>query len=96
MSELPPMDGHWHGWSQSVQIDLPALRAYAQAVYANSDEFVAGLSDADLGNEVDLSAIGFGRQSLGMLLSVLVSNVHWHTGEISCLKGIQGYQGYPF
>jgi hypothetical protein len=96
LSEMPPSDGRWHEWSQRVAIDLPALRAYAQAVYAATDEYLAGLTDTDIAQTIDLSAIGFGQQTLGRLLSIMLANVHWHTGEIACLKGLQGQKGYPF
>jgi len=96
LSELPPMGGDWYAWGQGVVIDLAGVRAYAQAVYAQTDEYLASLTDADVGKEVDLSAIGFGRQPLVMLCSILISNVQWHTGEISCVKGLQGHKGYPF
>lgn len=96
LSEMPPMDGKWHEWNQRVAIDLPALRTYAQAVYAATDEFLAALTDADMGRTLDLSAMGFGEQSLGWLLGIMLANVHWHTGEIACLKGVQGHKGYPF
>lgn len=28
--------------------------------------------------------------------SILIANVQWHTGEVSCVKGLQGEKGYPF
>ncbi len=96
VSEPPPSDGKWHEWAQQVSVDLAALRAYAQAVYAATDEYLASLNDADLGQEIDLSAMGFGVQNLGWFLGVMLANIQWHTGEIACLKGLQGKTGYPF
>jgi len=96
LSEMPPLDGKWHEWSQRVAIDLPALRTYAQAVYATTDAYLGGLTDANLGQTLDLSAMGFGQQTLGWLLGIMIANVQWHTGEIACLKGLQGQKGYPF
>jgi DinB superfamily len=96
LSELPPMGGSWSEWSHRVQVDVAAARAYGQAVYADTDAYLATLTDADLGRTVDLSPMGLGQQGLGWLLSIMLNNVAWHTGEISCLKGLQGAKGYPF
>ena len=95
VSEPPPM-GAWDEWGRRVKVDLDALRQYAQAVYAATDEYLATLGDEDLGQEIDLSAVGFGVQPLGTFLSILCMNAVAHTGEISVIKGLQGLQGYPF
>jgi hypothetical protein len=96
MSEPPPPGAAMHEWSQRTTIDLTALRQYAQAVYAATDEYLASLSDADLAEQIDASAFGAGMQPRSYLLGLLLANLHWHTGEIACLKGIQGKRGYPF
>lgn len=85
----------WSGWARQVQVELPALREYAQAVYAASEAHLAALSDADLNRSIDLSALGLGERTVGQLLNTILANTHWHTGEISCLKGLQGLKGYP-
>lgn len=73
------------------------LRQYAQAVYANSDQFVARLTPEDLDRPVDMSRMGMGQPSLAWFLNTLVI-IHAANmcGEISCLKGLQGARGYPF
>jgi hypothetical protein len=96
VSTLPPQAPPWNDWAGQVQVELEALRGYGQAVYEATDNYLASLSDEDLDRSLDLSAIGFGQQALGWFLSVLIFNVHTHTGEIACLKGLQGAQGYPF
>jgi len=96
VSELPPQAPPWNEWAGRVQIDFETLRGYAQAVYEATDNYLASLSDEDLDRSLDLSAVGFGQQALGWFLGVLIFNVHTHTGEIACLKGLQGAQGYPF
>lgn len=96
LSEPPPLGETMHAWDKRVNLDLDALRAYAQAVYTNTDAYLASLTDADLETELDLSAMGFGTQKLGWLLNIMLANVQWHTGEIAALKGVQGYKGYPF
>lgn len=98
VSELPPMGLHstLDQWAERAKIDLAALRAYAQAVYASCDEYLASLTPADLERTVDLSAVGLGEQkALFVLNAALIANVHMHCGEIACLKGLQGARGYP-
>jgi hypothetical protein len=47
LSELPPLFGpvERRAWTTRVQIDGLALRAYAQAVYSATDEYLARLTD---------------------------------------------------
>ena len=92
-----PEWGDYAGWNRRVQVDLPALKEYAQAVYANTGEYLSGLTPEDLDTPIDLSALGFGPSNVGWVLSALVvGHVNNIAGEISCLKGLQGAQGYPF
>jgi hypothetical protein len=95
LSDLPPR-GAWGDWGRSVQVDLPALRAYGAAVHGSMDAYVASLSPEDLDRTVDLTSFGIGQVSLGFFLTgVVIANLNWHCGEISCLKGQQGLKGYP-
>lgn len=90
----------WHltrDWARSLTVDLEPARTYARHVYAAFDVYLAGLDDADLEQEMDLSNVGLGLQKLDWILSAIGSaHVNNMAGEISCLKGIQGAQGYPF
>jgi hypothetical protein len=102
MSTPPPLPGpevhglpSWHAWSTQVDIDLKALRAYTQAVYAATDGYLASLSDEQLHRTVDLSGIGLGTPTTLRILSVnVVGHAYSHSGEIACLKGLQGSKGY--
>ena len=86
----------WSGWSRKVKVDLPAMRKYAKAVYAASDDFLATLSLEDLERPVDLTALGLGKSTMGWVIANgIVGNGFTHCGEISCLKGLQGKRGYP-
>jgi hypothetical protein len=101
LSEPMPVPGpEWEQygpWARRVRIDLDALRAYAQAVYANSDAYLATLTPDDLDRPMDLSNVGVGQVNLGWVLSnLVVGHVHDLMGEIACLKGLQGVRGYPF
>jgi hypothetical protein len=101
MSELMPSQGEeWNDyadWTRRLKIDLQAVRDYAKAVYANTDEYLASLSPEDLDKPIDLAGVGGNKVTLGHVLSrSLVGHVDNIAGEISCLKGLQGLQGYPF
>ena len=97
---MPEQGGDWDNyvpWTRRVQIDLAALRPYAQAVYENTDAYLASLSPEDLDKKLDLSGVGGGQTTLGEALSRrIVAHVDNIAGEISCLKGLQGLKGYPF
>jgi DinB superfamily len=88
---------NYPAWTRRVKIDLAALRQYAQAVAAETDGWIASLTDADLDQPVDLSGAGLGQHTLGSAIGLLVANhLGTETGEIAVLKGIQGARGYPF
>jgi hypothetical protein len=97
-SEPPPgPGGGLEAWSRSVQIDIAQARAYAQAVYASTDEYLASLTAEDLDRQIDMSRFGMGQQPLNTLVGNLVlQHINNHCGEIACLKGLQGAKGYPF
>jgi hypothetical protein len=109
--EAPLFAGAWAGrtgvsdprmvstfdWARSVAVDLPALRAYAQAVYHNADDYIASLDESTLDEERDLTDAGLGVRSVNWVLNALVvSHLNNMAGEISVLKGLQGAKGYPF
>jgi hypothetical protein len=102
LSEPPPGPGddwstRFEEWSRRVRVHLAAFRAYAKAVYEATDAYLSSLADADLSREVDLSAMGMGKQTVGFVLdNALLGHAFCHCGEISALKGVQGKKGYPF
>ena len=98
VSELHPKPmGAWDEWARRVQIDLPALREYAQAVYANTDAYLTSMTLKEWNRQVDMSAIGRqGQQTVGYWLTNVLLDGAGHSGEISAVKGLQGLQGYPF
>jgi len=94
---MPGPDSDYRAWTRRVRVDLPTTRQYAQAVYAATDAYLGSLSEADLDAPLDLSSAGLGSQTLGSALAMLVLNhIGTETGEIACLKGLQGARGYPF
>ena len=99
-SEPMPMPGpEWQEyaqWTRRVQVDLPGMQDYTQAVYAATDDYLSALTPEDLDQVVDLSHIGMGQVTRAWIFSRLViGHADNICGEISCLKGIQGAQGYP-
>ena len=97
VSEPYPIQGGYDEWAKRVEIDLPQLREYVQAVFKNTEDYVAGLNAEALDKELDLTSAGFGKMSLAAFIT-MTSVIHPsnHIGEISCLKGMQGAKGYPF
>lgn len=99
MSELPPpMEQglpNWSEWARSVQIDMDALRSYANAVYTSADAFLETLTDAYL--EETLGTIpGLGELTVGQYLFLIaIGHITMHVGELGCLRGLQGLRGLP-
>lgn len=64
---------------------------------ATEDKGISLLTDDDLNHPVNLSALGLGESTVGYVLTNgVLGNAFSHSGEISCLKGLQGKRGYPF
>jgi hypothetical protein len=83
--------------SPRTRCDPAALRDYGQQVFAQTDAYLASLTQGDLDQEVDLTAAGLGKMSTAaFLLTMLLGNTYAHTGEISAIKGLMGSKGYPF
>lgn len=103
VTELPPMVNpnspgfpDWGSWSRRVKVDLGVMRRYAEAVYSATEAYLASLTDDDLSRPVSLAALGMGESTVGYILTNgLLGNAFSHTGEIACLKGLQGKRGYP-
>lgn len=96
LSELPPDGPEWTEWARRVRIDMPAFRQYAAAVAESTEQYVTSLTPADLDKAIDLSAFGFGEQSLGWVLGAgVLAHVLSHWGEICALNGLHGGRGFP-
>ena len=92
MPKSPMMDPTW---GREVRMNLPPFREYAKAVYAATDAYVAGCSDAELGRKVDTGFVG--EQTVAFILGNIAAwHVSEHNGEIAALKGLQGLKGLPF
>lgn len=93
--QTPPPPVDWDGWARTEAVDLTALRAYAQEVYAATDAYLATIDDSELNKPVDMSEIGFGVVNVTAVLTLALLNCSLHCGEISAIKGFQGLLGYP-
>jgi hypothetical protein len=99
LSEPMPMPGpgwaDYPAWTRRLRVDLEISMAYAHATWDSTDAWLASLGEADLDRELDLAALGQGRRTLGWAVArLLVAHCDSITGEIACLKGLQGRGGY--
>ncbi len=83
LSELPALAGpiKWGAWARRVRLDLAAVRAYARAVYASTDAYLAALPDVALDPAPGESPAG--------LLSALLLTLAMRRGEIACLRALE-------
>lgn len=98
-SEIQPSDWQvaYPKWLKVVKLDVKQFRKYAKAVFAESEIYLASLTDKDLEKDVDMSAFGMGTRKIYDFIANLISgHVYPIMGEIAVLKGIQGIKGYPF
>lgn len=98
---VPEIAGTWPAdhdvWARSLRVDLPTAREYARRVFAQTEDWIGSLSEADLDRPVDLSLIGMTQYPLGLSISMLViSHGQNLAGEMSAGKGVLGLRGYPF
>jgi DinB superfamily len=90
-------EGSMGEWYRSVKVDVAACRAYAEAVYAASEAFLAEADEAELNRPMDMSFIGMGILPLATAFAIfVVGHLNNLTGEISAVKGMNGLKGYPF
>jgi len=81
-------------WYHSVRIDTAANRAYRQAVFTQSEEFIVSADEPALARIVD-SQIG-PMPVANFYASIFIGHINLHIGEVSAIKGSLGRQGYPF
>ena len=88
-----PQGGMEPDWA--VTLPLDAFRQYAAAVYQATDEYLASASDAELDRVIDP---GFAPPMpvRSLVANLLAWHAATHQGEISALKGVQGFNGLDF
>lgn len=85
LSEIPPLVGtiDWRAWAHRVRLDRDNVRAYALAVYASTDAYIARLAE----DALDLTRA----ETPVCLLNALLLSVSMRRGEIaSFLAGSYG------
>jgi hypothetical protein len=89
-----PADAGVGDWAKTLKMDYPKFQEYAKAVFANTDSYLANLSDADVEKKVQTP---IGEQTIGWAVTTLLgTHFPQHAGEIAALKGVQGLKGLPF
>lgn len=97
VSAEQPGEGAWEEWARTVRVDLTASRAFAGAVSAAIDSYLATLNADDLERQIEFPPPRPMSRSLARVLSAMLIRHHAnHTGEIAAVKGLQGLRGYPF
>lgn len=74
---------------------LNGLRAYAEAVFAETSAFLQSASSEELDRPVD-TPLGTKMPAAEAIGAFGIVHISEHTGEISALKGAQGGRGLPF
>lgn len=88
-------EGDLGDWYRTVKVDMAQARQYMDAVTAQTDEYLAGCSEADFAVVVEKSPIP--NLTLAAFLEVfIVGHCNSLAGEISAIKGTFGLKGYPF
>jgi hypothetical protein len=85
---------NWNAWARAGQINLPMVMEYAHTVFGATEYWLGQIDDMLLQRPCDASLLGMGMLPASAVLNLALSNVFLHTGEISCLKGMQGLAGY--
>jgi|CXWL01.1.fsa_nt_gi hypothetical protein len=84
----------WQEWATGLNLNLAPFLEYAKSVYAATDAYVAGLSDADLDKKTQGP---FGETTVGYMVAIiLATHIPQHAGEVAALKGVHGMKGLPF
>ena len=90
----PEGEGETREHMLSIQVDLPELEAYTQAVAEAVQAWLSTLSPEDLDRQIENP---MGEMNLGQVLEMFVIwHINAHCGEIAALKGCLGAKGYPF
>jgi hypothetical protein len=88
--------GRTGGWDECKEqaVPLAPVLAYADAVHAATDAYLAALTDEELSREVPWPFGG--TRTVADMLALAAVHAVFHAGEVSALKGVQGGQGIPF
>ncbi len=89
----PPAAGR--GWDEvkTTPVTVDAVQAYAQAVRAATESYLAALTNEELDRTVQFFG---GDRPAADVIATFVSHTVGHAGEIAALRGVQGVKGLPF
>ncbi|HEX2171973.1 MAG TPA: DinB family protein [Dehalococcoidia bacterium] len=93
----PRAQGTGMSAEDAAKVRLPSVQEfqpYLAAVWKNTEEFLAGLDEAELTREIELR--GLGKPTYESILgNTLMTHGYGHLGEIWYVKGLQGLKGSP-
>ena len=89
----PPSAGR--GWDEvkTTTLALEPVLAYAQAVRAATESYLAALTNEELDRTVQFFG---GERPAADVITTFVAHTLGHAGEIAALRGAQGVKGLPF
>lgn len=90
------VEGDVGDWYKTVKVDLAICREYAEAVHTLSERFIGAADDARVNESVDMSPYMAILPFAAAFSIFVVGHVNNHAGEISAMKGVHGFKGYPF
>ncbi|MHB1134769.1 MAG: DinB family protein [Chloroflexota bacterium] len=92
---VPAEPGRGPSWDalKDKSLSLAKVLAYQQAVRAETDAYLDGLSPEELERQVMTFR---GELPVGDVLALYLGHAAHHLGEISALKGVSGAKGLPF
>ncbi len=93
-TDMPANPRQSHEWAASVQLDVAKFLPYAKAVFTNTEESIAKLTDEQLAKPLQ-GPMG-PSTVLGTISGLALYHATQHSGEISALLGTQGLKGLPF
>ncbi|MGE3074495.1 MAG: DinB family protein [Dehalococcoidia bacterium] len=93
-TDMPANPRQSHEWAATVQMDIAKFLPYARAVFANTEEAIASLSDEEMGKTVQ-GPLG-PSTVFGSISGLTLYHTTQHSGEISALLGAHGRKGLPF
>jgi hypothetical protein len=83
-----------HDWAASVSLDVAKFLPYAKAVFTNTEELIAKLTDEQMAKPLQ-GPMG-PSTTFGTISGLALYHTTQHSGEISALLGAQGLKGLPF
>lgn len=91
--ENPPGGGKGREEARTTPLKLAPVLAYQEAVSAATQTYLNSLQPEEFDRKVNFFG---GERPVANVLTMLVTNISAHMGEIAVLKGVQGVKGLPY